>query len=126
MKTMKTMKKQIISEEFKRMQQLAGVIVESTLYPSNSVSDFANKHFDEIQDNFGKIRTKFEGTTVDGMEVAFAGTDEDDGIDMSFDPRYEELANVYNDIEPVEIAGRILYVNDYLNHNLDDEDEDED
>ncbi len=120
------MKKQIISEEFKRMQQLAGVIVESTLYPSNSVSDFANKHFDEIQDNFGKIRTKFEGTTVDGMEVAFAGTDEDDGIDMSFDPKYEELSNVYNDIEPVEIAGRILYVNDYLNHNLDDEDEDED
>jgi hypothetical protein len=120
------MKKQIISEEFKRMQQLAGVIVESTLYPPNSVSDFANKHFDEIQDNFGKIRTKFEGTIVDGMEVAFAGTDEDDGIDMSFDPKYEELSDVYNDIEPVEIAGRILYVNDYLNHNLDDEDDDED
>jgi hypothetical protein len=104
------MKKQIISEEFKRMQQLAGVIVESTLYPSNSISDFANKHFDEIQDNFGKIRTKFEGTTIDGIEVAFAITDEDGGIDISSDPKYQELSDIYNEIESVEIAGKTIYI----------------
>ena len=98
---------------------------KSPLFPSNSISDFGNQHFDEIQDMFGKIRTKFQGTTTKGIEVAFAGSDEDDGIDISFDPKFEEMSDVYNEIEPVEIAGKTIYVNDYLNRNLDDmEDED--
>ena len=118
------MKKQILSEEFKRMQKLAGILNESSLFPPNNISDFGNKHFDEIQDMFGKIRGKFQGTTTKGIEVAFAGSDEDDGIDISFDPKFEEMSDVYNDIEEVKIAGKTIYVNNYLNSNLDDEDED--
>ena len=122
------MEKQILSEEFRRMQKLAGILTEfENPYSPNSISDFANEHFDEIQDMFGKIRGgKFRGITKrNGIEVAFAGTDGDDGIDMSFDPKFEEMSDIYNDIEPVEIAGKTVYVNNYLNSNLDDEDEDE-
>jgi hypothetical protein len=120
------MKKQILSKEFKRMQKLAGILNESILFPPNSISDFGNKHFDEIQNMFGKIRNEFQGTKTKGIEVAFAGSDEDDGIDISFDPKFEEMSDVYNEIEPVEIAGKTIYVNSYLNSNLDDKDEDED
>ena len=120
------MKKQILSEEFKRMQKLAGIITESELFPPNSISDFCNQHFDEIQNMFGKIRSEFQGTKTKGIEVAFAGSDEDDGIDISFDPRFEEMSDVYNEIEPYEIAGRTVYVNDYLNSKLDDEEDEED
>jgi hypothetical protein len=119
------MKKQILSEEFKRMQKLAGILNESTLFPPNSISDFGNKHFDEIQNMFGKIRSEFQGTKTKGIEVAFAGSDEDDGIDISFDPKFEEMSDVYNEIESVEIAGKTIYVNNYLNSNIDDDDEDE-
>jgi hypothetical protein len=121
------MKRQILSEEFQRMQKLAGIITESEdSFGPNSISTFANEHFDEIQNMFGKLRGgKFEGFTNNrGIEVAFIGTDEDDGMDISFDPKFEEMSDIYNDIEPVEIAGKTVYVNDYLNHNLDNEDED--
>jgi histidinol phosphatase-like PHP family hydrolase len=120
-----------------RMNQLAGIITEgqakkmmailneSTLFPPNSISDFGNKHFDEIQNMFGKIRSEFQGTkNIKGIEVAFAGSDEDDGIDISFDPKFKKMSDVYNEIEPVKIAGKTIYVNNYLNSNLDDEDED--
>ena len=117
------MKKQILSEEFKRMQKLAGILNESTLFPPNSISDFGNKHFDEIQNMFGKIRSEFQGTKTKGIEVAFAGSDEDDGIDISFDPKFKKMSDVYNEIEPVKIAGKTIYVNNYLNSNIDDEDE---
>ena len=119
------MKKQILSEEFKRMQKLAGILNESTLFPPNSISDFGNKHFDEIQNMFGKIRSEFQGTKTKGIEVAFAGSDEDDGIDISFDPKFKKMSDVYNEIESVKIAGKTIYVNNYLNRNLNEEDEDE-
>jgi len=87
-----------------------------------SIDNFCNQHFDELQNIFGKISSKFTLATIAGIEVASAGTDEDDGIDISFDPEYLELANDYNDIEELEIAGRGVYVNNYLNRYLDDED----
>ena len=35
------------------------------------------------------------------------------------------MSDVYNEIESVKIAGKTIYVNNYLNRNLNDEDEDE-
>ena len=102
------MTKQILSKEFRRMQKLAGILNESTLFPPNSISDFGNKHFDEIQNMFGKIRSEFQGTKTKGIEVAFAGSDEDDGIDISFDPKFKKMSDVYNEIESVKIAGKTM------------------
>jgi hypothetical protein len=88
-----------------------------------NIVDFCNTHFDELQKMFGKIRSKFESTTLkNGIEVAYAGSDEDDGIDISFDPNYKDLSDIYNDIESYELAGRTIYVNNYLNPNIEDED----
>ena len=46
------MKKQILSEEFKRMQQLAGVINENNNYEPDFTSD-AEKHFPELVSKYG-------------------------------------------------------------------------
>jgi hypothetical protein len=112
------MKTQI--NEIKRMQQLAGILNENQ---QNSITDFCNTNFRKLEKIFGKIGSKFEPTTLsNGIEVAYAGIDGENGIDISFDPRYEEMGNIYNDIEDYDVAGKTIYVNDYLSE--DDEEED--
>ena len=116
------MKKEFINEA-KRMQQLAGILNEDNT--RNDITDFCNTHFKELEEKFGKISTEFEpDTLLDGIEVTYAGTDEEDGITISFNPEYMNYNDDYNDIEKVKIAGKTIYVNDYLNSNR-DEDEDE-
>ena len=44
---------------------------------------------------------------------------------FKFDPKFKKMSDVYNEIESVKIAGKTIYVNNYLNRNLNDEDEDE-
>jgi hypothetical protein len=65
-------------------------------------------------------------TAEDGSkyEVAVAGTDEDYGIDVSFSPKFIELADVYNDIEDIMFSGRKIYVNNYLNFKPEEDEED--
>jgi hypothetical protein len=88
---------------------------------------FCNTHFKELEKMFGKISSKFTLHTMpDGTEVAGAGDIVYGGIDISFDPKYmEEWSNDYNEIEEVEIAGRTIYVNNYL-HDYDEEEDNED
>jgi hypothetical protein len=116
------MKQQI--NEFKRMQLIAGVITESEYRESldeaeQNIADFLNSNFNEFKKEFGNPKTKFKLTTntsEDGSkyEVAYAGTDEYNGIDISFDPKFMEISDVYNDVEEVNFLGKTIYVNDYL------------
>ena len=71
--------------------------------------------------------TKQINTADDGSkyEVASAGIDEDYGIDVSFSPNFMDLEDDYNDIEDVEFLGRIIYVNNYLNAEPEEDEEDE-
>lgn len=110
--------------EIKRMQLLAGVITESEYRKSlneaeQNIADFLNSNFDEFKKEIGNPKTKFKLTTntsKDGSEydVAYAGTNEENGIDISFDPKFMETSDVYNVIEKVNFLGKTIYVNDYL------------
>ena len=99
--------------EIKRMQQLARLINENE---EENIVDFCNNHFEEIEQKFGKIGSKFGSFTLDnGIKVAGAGIDENDGIEISFDPKFMDYSNDYNEIEDYMIAGKTVYVNNYLN-----------
>ena len=88
---------------------------------------FCNTHFKELEEMFGEIGSKFTLFTMsDGTEVAEAGSDEDNMINISFDPKYmEEWSDDYNEIEEIKIAGRTIYVNNCL-YDYDDEEDNED
>ena len=110
-------------KEAQRFQELAGIVKEN----EQNIAEFCNTHFKELEAIFGKIPTEFELETLEnGMELASAGTDYDNGITISFDPEFVELGDVYNEIEDVEVAGRTIYVNNYLLPEDEDEDEDDD
>jgi hypothetical protein len=93
--------------------------------PAN-IADFCNIHFRKLEEIFGKIGSEFELSTLsDGMieiEIASAGVDENNGIDISFNPKYEEYSNDYNEIEDYDVAGKTIYVNDYLDHRENEDD----
>jgi hypothetical protein len=55
------MKKQIISEEFRRMQKLAGIVIESQLneIEGQQVADFLNQHKEEVFEKmFGYLKNE--------------------------------------------------------------------
>lgn len=111
------------------MIKLIDILKEIKVVPKiGSVTIFLNNNYEKFVKEFGNPKTKFSkqiNTAEDGSEyeVAYAGIDEDYGIDVSFSPKFLELADDYNDIENVIFSGRKIYVNNYLNAAPEDEDE---
>jgi hypothetical protein len=109
--------------------KLIDILKEIKVVPKiGSVTIFLNNNYEKFVKEFGNPKTKFSkqiNTAEDGSEyeVAYAGIDEDYGIDVSFSPKFLELADDYNDIENVIFSGRKIYVNNYLNAAPEDEDE---
>lgn len=113
------------------MIKLTDILNEIKVVPGGNmdIASFLNNHYKKFVEKFGDPKTKFDttlNTASDGSkyEVAYAGLDEDYGIDVSFSPKFMELADVYNDIEEVIFLGRKIYVNDYLNSEPEEDEED--
>lgn len=111
------------------MIKLVDILKEIKVVPKiDSVTIFLNNNYEKFVKEFGNPKTKFSkqiNTAEDGSEyeVAYAGVDEDYGIDVSFSSKFMELADEYNDIEEIIFSGRKIYVNNYLNAAPEDEDE---
>lgn len=105
------MKKQILSEEFKRMQKLAGIITEIKINKGGIVS-FLNSNMSELERKIGPIPGhKFELTFGEDNK-ATAGTDEYNGIDISF-TKDNLIEDDYNEINSTIISGKTIYYIDY-------------
>lgn len=103
-------------KEAKRFQELAG-INEVKIKPIMSLADFLNVNFEKFVEKFGKPQTKFTNIDVStgddkDIKIATAGIDED-GMDVSHDPRFKEMSD-YNEVEEVEFLGKKLYIDNYL------------
>lgn len=111
------MSKQIISEEFKRMQVLAGLINENQYEQKSNknIADFLNANIEEFKQKIADPGSSFEIMGDD--KVATAGEGEN-GIDVSFDKEHMLKLfpenDPYNQVEEIEIAGRKVYYNNYL------------
>ena len=107
------MKKQILSEEFRRMQKLAGLINENQL--NENIADFLNANIEEFKQKIADPGSSFE--IMGDEKVATAGEGEN-GIDVSFDKEHMlklfPEGDPYNKVEEAEIAGRKIYYNNYL------------
>jgi hypothetical protein len=110
------MKKQLISEEFSRMQKLAGIISEIKATPAYRIDNFLNANIEEFKKKVANPRSKFE--IIGDEKVATAGPDSESGIDVSFDKAHMlELfpaSDPFNKVKETEIAGRKIYYNNYL------------
>jgi hypothetical protein len=102
-------------KEAKRFQELAG-IKEVKIKSIMNLADFLNANFEKFTKEVGKPQTKFTDIEVstgdDDIKIATAGID-DDGMDISLDPRFKEMSE-YNEIEEVEFLGKKLYIDNYL------------
>ena len=114
--------------EIKRMQQLAGLITESQLNEKEDIVSFLNSHMDEIKSKLGSIPGgRFEDVPGETGLRATAGTDENNGIDMSFDedhmydlfPEEDE----YNEVQSMNIDGKTIYYVDYRSDSDNEEDD---
>lgn len=111
------------------MIKLIDILKEIKVVPKiGSVTIFLNNNYEKFVKEFGNPKIKFSkqiNTAEDGSEyeVAYAGIDEDYGIDVSFSPKFLELADDYNDIENVKFLGKTIYINNYLNTAPEDEDD---
>jgi len=112
-------------KEAKRFQELAG-INEIKIQPIASLADFLNANFSKFVEKFGDPQTKFTDIEIfidddTNIKIATAGVD-DNGIDVSINPKFKETFDIYNKVEEVEFLGKKIYVDNYLNP---PEDEDE-
>ena len=86
-----------------------------------NIVDFLNSNFEEFKQKVANPGSEF--FSIGDSKVASAGTDEDSGIDVSFDK--EHMLNLfpeddpYNEVEEAEIAGRKIYYNNYLRNSKD-------
>lgn len=114
-----------LNESFLYMQKLAGVITEGqyqakiklALFENESSEDivsFLNSNFKEVVSKLGNPGSKFKN--IGDIKVATAGKGES-GIDISFDEQH--MLNLfpkndpYNKVKSINIAGKIIYYNDY-------------
>ena len=98
------------------MQLLAGIITESQLNEAEDIATFLNTNKKEFIQKVGNPRSKFE--IIGDPLVATAGTDDDSGIDVSFDKDHMLKLfpenDPYNKVQSIDIAGKTIYYNDYL------------
>jgi hypothetical protein len=113
------------------MIKLTDILNEIKVVPGGNmdITSFLNNNYKKFIKEFGDPKTKFDttvNTAEDGSryEVAYAGVDEDYGIDVSFSYKFMELSDIYNDIEEVIFLGRKIYVNNYLNSEPEEDEED--
>jgi hypothetical protein len=115
------MKKQIISEEFKRMQKLAGVLNENE---EQEAVDFLNQHKQEIFDKFdvrntyGVSKNNFlKGNFESNGPFIFHDVEgyDDSSIEFTLSPN-EERNNDLLDQQEVEVSGKKFYLSGVKNY----------
>jgi hypothetical protein len=115
------MKKQIISEEFKRMQKLAGVLNENE---EQEDVDFLNQHKKEIFDrfnvknNYGVSEKKFmNGYFESSGPFIFHNVEgyDDSSIEFTLLPNEERNTGMFTQTE-VKIGGKKFYLTGVKNY----------
>jgi hypothetical protein len=103
------------------MQLIAGLITESEYQESlmnedKNIASFLNANMDEFIQKIGDPGSEFE--IMGDPLVATAGTDDNSGIDVSFSKEHMlELFpenDPYNKVKSANIAGKVIYYNNYL------------
>ena len=116
--------KQPLNEQFRRMQQLAGIITESQINEKNEdLLSFIKQNQAEAADEVGAIR--LEDIMIDdlGDIGATAIFDDDEGDEMRGGVAFRYSENVDDDFEgengdaprPIKVAGKELM---YISYNI--------